>query len=223
MPPKKNAKSAEKKEKSPKEVDPNKVTETDKTIYEIRLASLDEKIKRLRDNVADSEEKKGMTEAKIEELRTNKKKVITFLSDQLKRKTEELQDLEEKLEGSKQEFDLEVADLNKGLADQRANFESEKHRVEEDIREIKEEIASLIHFQQVKDQIEAEEVRLKEKVEQQRTDYEALLSRSQQIINFLRLGETTSFTRARKGGLRTNEKGYDSKGEHSSNRFSKKL
>ena len=45
MPPKKNAKSAEKKEKSPKEVDPNKVTETDKTIYEIRLASLDEKIK----------------------------------------------------------------------------------------------------------------------------------------------------------------------------------
>ena len=56
-----------------------------------------------------------MTEAKIEELRTNKKKVITFLSDQLKRKTEELQDLEEKLEGSKQEFDLEVADLNERL------------------------------------------------------------------------------------------------------------
>ena len=97
------------------------------------------------------------------------------------------------------------------MADQRANFESEKHRVEEDIQEIKEEIASLIHFQQVKDQIEAEEVRLKEKVEQQRTDYEVLLSRSQQMINFLRLGETTSFTRARKGGLRTNEKGYDSK------------
>ena len=56
-----------------------------------------------------------MTEAKIEELRTNKKKVITFLSDQLKRKTEELQDLEEKLEGSKQEFDLEVADLNERI------------------------------------------------------------------------------------------------------------
>ena len=109
------------------------------------------------------------------------------------------------------------------MADQRANFESEKNRVEEDIREIKEEIASLIHFQQVKDQIEAEEVRLKEKVEQQRTDYEVLFSLSQQMIISLRLGETTSFTRARKGGLRTNEKGYDSKGEHSSNRFSKKL
>ena len=48
----------------------------------------------------------------IDDLRTNKKRVITFLSDQLRRKTEELQDLEEKLEGSKQEFELEVADLN---------------------------------------------------------------------------------------------------------------
>ena len=48
----------------------------------------------------------------IEDLRSNKKRVITFLSDQLKRKTEELQDLEEKLEGSKQEFELEVTELN---------------------------------------------------------------------------------------------------------------
>ena len=34
------------------------------------------------------------------------------LSDQLKRKTDDLADLEEKLEGAKQEFDLEVASLN---------------------------------------------------------------------------------------------------------------
>ena len=62
--------------------------------------------------VQKAETEKETTELAIEDLRSNKKRVITFLSDQLKRKTEELQDLEEKLEGSKQEFELEVTELN---------------------------------------------------------------------------------------------------------------
>ena len=86
-----------------------------KSQYEIHLGSLDDKISRLRNEVEKAETEKEKTEVAIDDLRTNKKRVITFLSDQLKRKTEELQDLEEKLEGSKQEFELEVADLNVSL------------------------------------------------------------------------------------------------------------
>ena len=66
----------------------------------------------MKGEVHKAETEKDTTEVAIDDLRSNKKRVITFLSDQLKRKTEELQDLEEKLEGSKQEFELEVTELN---------------------------------------------------------------------------------------------------------------
>ena len=66
----------------------------------------------MKGEVHKAETEKEATEVAIDDLRSNKKRVITFLSDQLKRKTEELQDLEEKLEGSKQEFELEVTELN---------------------------------------------------------------------------------------------------------------
>ena len=114
MPPKKNAKGGAKKDedKAPKEKDPDKVTEVNKVQYEIQLAALDQKIGRLNTDIKKAETTKDQTEQKIEDLRANKKKVITFLTNQLKHKTAELQDLEEKLEGSKQEFDLEVSDLN---------------------------------------------------------------------------------------------------------------
>ena len=115
MPPKK-PKKAEKPAPSvdeKKEPDPNaKVSELQRVQYEIQLAALDDKIGRLKSEVDKAATEKDTTEVAIEDLRSNKKRVITFLSDQLKRKTEELADLEEKLEGSKQEFELEVADLN---------------------------------------------------------------------------------------------------------------
>ena len=115
MPPKKpkKAEKAAPVADEKKETDPNaKVSELQRVQYEIQLASLDNKIGRLKTEVDKASSEKDTTELAIDDLRSNKKRVITFLSDQLKRKTEELADLEEKLEGSKQEFELEVADLN---------------------------------------------------------------------------------------------------------------
>jgi len=178
MPPKKpkKAEKAAPVADEKKETDPNaKVSELQRVQYEIQLASLDNKIGRLKTEVDKASSEKDTTELAIDDLRSNKKRVITFLSDQLKRKTEELADLEEKLEGSKQEFELEVADLNLNITDQRDRFAQQKNELELKIEEIKDEINSLIHFQKVRVSIGTEADILAEKVEDQRIRYEERL------------------------------------------------
>ena len=66
------------------------------------------------------------------------------------------------------------------MADQNASYENQKNELEGSIREIKDEIESLIHFQKVRDEIEAEEVRLSEKVQQQKREYEEKLEKLEQ-------------------------------------------
>ena len=93
--------------------------------------------------------KRDRSSKHVEEIQKEKKRVISFLNEKLRKKTDEAADLAEQLEGSKQEFDLTVRKYLTEIEDEE-NDQQEKQRVlNQEISQYNDEIKSLLHFREV--------------------------------------------------------------------------
>jgi len=151
--------------------DSNKVTEVDKLLYEYQLQSLDNKIQRVQEELNQTMSHRLQNEKEIGEIRKEKGRVISFLNDKLRKKTEEAADLAETLEGSKQEFDLTVRKLLTEIEEEENKHQARQNELNNEIQEYQDEIKSLIHFQEIREEIEARERQLAADVQSQRAEY----------------------------------------------------
>jgi len=157
MPPKKGKKA---KKDSAKAKDPGekaagvekgeKVSEVEKLQYEYHLLALDNKIKRVEEELNHTTQSRLENEKQIEDIQKEKKRVINYLNDKLRKKTEDAADLAETLEGSKQEFDLTIRKLLSDIEEETNAHKERQGQLNAEITSYKDEIKSLIHFQEVK-------------------------------------------------------------------------
>jgi len=176
MPPKKDKKKKkgdkESKKGESKGEDGDKVTEIDKLLYEYQIKALDAKIKRVEDELNLATTKRDRSSKHVEEIQKEKKRVISFLNEKLRKKTDEAADLAEQLEGSKQEFDLTVRKYLTEIEDEENDHQEKQRVLNQEISQYNDEIKSLLHFREVREEIEAREKNLAEQVAAQRADFD---------------------------------------------------
>lgn len=94
MPPKKGKKAKKgggtPKDSTEKISDPTKVSEVDKLQYEYELLSLDNKIKRIEEQLNHTTLQRLENEKQINDIQKEKKQVINYLNEKLRKKTDEV-------------------------------------------------------------------------------------------------------------------------------------
>ena len=93
--------------------------------------------------------KRDRSSKHVEEIQKEKKRVISFLNEKLRKKTDEAADLAEQLEGSKQEFDLTVRKYLTEIEDEENDHQEKQRVLNQEISQYNDEIKSLLHFREV--------------------------------------------------------------------------
>lgn len=165
-------KKGKKKDKTPAEVDPNYVSEVDKTFYELQIADLNRRLARLRELTANLEEKNTELETKFNTLDEDRRDVITYLKRQVQEKQNEGQELQERLialqeskEADEQRFELKVKDMEEEYKTMKEQLSSEnklligKLNALEEFRIHRDDLMK--KFQDQENEIEEQEIRHK--------------------------------------------------------------
>ena len=100
---KKKEKEVEESGDAPAE-DPEKVSEVDRCQYDIQILALDNKIKRLTEEVNQKIEMRKQIADDLVNAEKDKYRSISFLNEKLKRKTEEAEDVSDHLDGARREY-----------------------------------------------------------------------------------------------------------------------
>jgi len=153
--------------------DPEKVSEVDRCQYDIQILALDNKIKRLTEEVNQKIEMRKQIADDLVNAEKDKYRSISFLNEKLKRKTEEAEDVSDHLDGARREYKSSINGLLDKIETQKSTFEQNKQDLDDKILEVKNEIASLIHFQEVREDMEEHEVNLTKEVAAQKEAFQA--------------------------------------------------
>lgn len=164
MPPKKKGKGKGKKDKV-EEKPPDSLTAVDKTFFELQIADLNRKLARLRNCNEELEAKNEQLIADYKKLDEDRADVITYLKKNLQLKTDEGDELQERVLGLEQARETETKAFQAKVADLEKEFNVMREQLTSEVKLLTGKLNSLEEFRALREQ-------LMTKFEKQEKDYD---------------------------------------------------
>lgn len=166
------------KKQEEQKVDPNAVTEVDKTFYELQITDLNRKLARLRELTANLEEKNAELEQKYVQLDEDRGDVIAYLKRQLSEKQNEANELQERLFALQDSKESEAIQYEQKIKDMAEEYRIMKEQLTSEIKLISGKLNALEEFRIHRDELMKKYVDQEKAIEEQeirhkRTLYEA--------------------------------------------------
>ena len=135
------------------EVDPNQLTEVDKTFYELQIADLNRKLARLRSLTTELTQKNEELQQSNEKLDEDRADVITYLKRILQEKSDEIRTLNERLEGLKEARELETQAYEEKVVQLQEEYTMMKEQLNSDLKLLGGKLNALEEFRLQRDDI----------------------------------------------------------------------
>ncbi|XP_044259177.1 cilia- and flagella-associated protein 157 [Tribolium madens] len=141
-----------KKKKAPK-IDPNALTEVDKTFYELTITDLNRKLARLRSLTTELEEKNEELQTNLSKLDEDRNDIIIYLKRMLQERSDEIAELQERLRALEETRQDETEKYETKIADLEAEYKQMHEQLTSEIKLLEGKLNSLEEFRIQRDEL----------------------------------------------------------------------
>ncbi|KAJ8929777.1 hypothetical protein NQ314_017501 [Rhamnusium bicolor] len=146
-------KGKEKKGKKKAEIDPNALTEVDKTFYELQIADLNRKLARLRTLTQELEDKNEELKQSNEKLDEDRSDIIIYLKRMLQEKIDEIKELEERVTALQESMQNTTEDFEEKIAEMEQEYKQMHEQLTSEIKLLEGKLNSLEEFRTQRDDL----------------------------------------------------------------------
>ena len=165
----KKAQSGEQKSEEQKD----KLLEVDKEWFQIQIRSLEEKLERRNDRAKNLETSNKEYQERFEQLREDKADVVAFLKRALQQRTDQISELQARLEGLQHVHETDGTSYEKKIADMKQELERTKEQLGSENMVLTKKLDALEEFRIQREQLMAKFDEQETKVEEQKQSYES--------------------------------------------------
>ncbi|CAH1373387.1 hypothetical protein MTP99_014789 [Tenebrio molitor] len=148
----KKGKKGKKKKKAPK-IDPNALTEVDRTFYELTITDLNRKLARLRSLTAELEEKNEQLTTDLSKLDEDRNDIITYLKRILQERSDEIAELQERLRALEETRQEETENYEQKITDLENEYKQMHEQLTSEIKLLEGKLNSLEEFRIQRDEL----------------------------------------------------------------------
>ncbi|KYB29521.1 hypothetical protein TcasGA2_TC032006 [Tribolium castaneum] len=148
----KGKKKGKKKKKAPK-IDPNALTEVDKTFYELTITDLNRKLARLRSLTTELEEKNEQLQTDLSKLDEDRNDIIIYLKRMLQERSDEIAELQERLRALEETRQDETEQYEAKITDLENEYKQMHEQLTSEIKLLEGKLNSLEEFRIQRDEL----------------------------------------------------------------------
>ncbi|XP_023026822.2 cilia- and flagella-associated protein 157 [Leptinotarsa decemlineata] len=141
------------KKKKTVEVDPNALTEVDKTFYELTITDLNRKLVRLRSLTQELEQKNEEITAEKEKLDEDRADIIVYLKRMLQEKTDEIAELEERITALQETRQTETEKSEEKISEMETEYNQMHEQLTSENKLLEGKLNSLEEFRSQRDDL----------------------------------------------------------------------
>lgn len=150
---KKGGKKKGKKGKKKEEIDPNALTEVDRTFYELTITDLNRKLARLRSLNLELEEKNEELQQNFSKLDEDRNDIIVYLKRTLQEKSDEISELQERLTALQETRTNETQAYEERIKELQEEFRQMHEQLNSELKLLTGKLNSLEEFRQQRDEL----------------------------------------------------------------------